>query len=110
MYNYCTSIHQPATRTAPVKTRTRKGTSPGSTGTGPVCHPLCLGGAQFVGIELYSKLRLFLENHLKEIKPVRTVHVCTCSGSCRVVGQRRFVGGARADVLHRLLGRVPVLQ
>ena len=29
-----------------------------------------LGGAQFVGIELYSQLKDYLQTHLEEIKPV----------------------------------------
>lgn len=31
------------------------------------------GGAQFVGIELYSKLKEYLESHLEQLRPVGTI-------------------------------------
>lgn len=61
VYNYCTSIQQPSNQQHSVKpTKGKKGMTPSSAGQ---------GGAQFVGIELYSKLKEFLENHLSAIKP-----------------------------------------
>ena len=55
MYNYCTSVHssgQPASRS----TKTKKN------------HP---GGAQFVGLELYKKMKDFLKDYLVELEKVK---------------------------------------
>jgi cullin 1 len=63
VYNYCTSIQQPvhgASIAPPLKQgRGRKGAAAASVA----------GGAQFVGIELYSRLKKFLRSHLSSIEP-----------------------------------------
>lgn len=56
VYNYCTSIHQPS-QAVSIKSKGKKSSS---------SNP---SGAQFVGIELYSKLTDFLKHHLREIQP-----------------------------------------
>ncbi|ELT87658.1 hypothetical protein CAPTEDRAFT_180635 [Capitella teleta] len=55
VYNYCTSVHQPG----------QSGQS--SRGQGNRKRNQPTGGAQFVGWELYKKLRDFLENYLVDV-------------------------------------------
>lgn len=58
VYNYCTSIHQPSQGISGGSRSRTKRTSSNST-----------GGAQFVGIELYSKLKEYLKTHLENLRP-----------------------------------------
>jgi cullin 1 len=59
VYNHCTSIQHPTSAPA---IRPKGKRAPANSASG--------GGAQFVGIELYTKLKEFLYGHLMAIRPV----------------------------------------
>lgn len=70
VYNYCTSVGQTAanSRFPLAKSSLPYNNNAGSSaGTGQLTGSTGGGGAQLVGLELYKRLRTFLEQHLKEL-------------------------------------------
>lgn len=62
VYNYCTSVHQQPTLRGPSATK------PGRrSGTGAQQPPVS-GGAQLVGLELYKRLKDFLQKYLEQLE------------------------------------------
>ena len=74
VYNYCTSVHQSG-----------QGQGPGGGGSqGPGRGTLGkkskqpTGGAQFVGLELYKRLRDYLKKYLLDLQEVRGLICSSC--------------------------------
>jgi cullin 1 len=62
VYNYCTSVHQqPTLRTSSANKPNRR------SGTGSQ-QPPASGGAQLVGLELYKRLKDFLQKYLEQLE------------------------------------------
>ena len=72
VYNYCTSVHQSNSRSASITTNNvLQNVSPNLTANGSRNKKgVTQGGAQFVGYELYKRLKDFLETYLKHLLKV----------------------------------------
>lgn len=62
VYNYCTSVHQQPTLRGSSASKTSR-----RTGSGAQQQPVS-GGAQLVGLELYKRLKDFLQKYLEQLE------------------------------------------